>query len=66
MALMTSPEQVTTPSVTAALLPIMGVVFVAFLVIGVAMPVLPLHVHDGLGSVRSWSASLPAVSSPHR
>src|SRR5437762_7465401 len=49
MALMTSPEQVTTPSVTAALLPIMGVVFVAFLVIGIAMPVLPLHVHDGLG-----------------
>lgn len=33
----------------AALLPIMGVVFVAFLVIGVAMPVLPIHVHDGLG-----------------
>jgi MFS family permease len=27
----------------------MAVVFVAFLVIGVAMPVLPLHVHDGLG-----------------
>jgi MFS family permease len=33
----------------AVLLPIMGVVFVAFLVIGCAMPVLPLHVHDGLG-----------------
>jgi MFS family permease len=33
----------------ASLLPIMGVVFVGFLVIGVAMPVLPLHVHDGLG-----------------
>jgi MFS family permease len=33
----------------AALLPIMGVVLVAFLVIGCAMPVLPLHVHDGLG-----------------
>jgi MFS family permease len=33
----------------ALLLPIMGVVFVAFLVIGIAMPVLPLHVHDGLG-----------------
>jgi MFS family permease len=32
-----------------AVLPIMGVVFVAFLVIGIAMPVLPLHVHDGLG-----------------
>jgi MFS family permease len=33
----------------AALLPIMGVVFVGFLVVGVAMPVLPLYVHDGLG-----------------
>ncbi len=32
-----------------ALLPIMGVVFIAYLVIGVAMPVLPLHVHHGLG-----------------
>src|SRR2546421_9011944 len=36
------------PSVTA-LLPIMGVVFIAFLIIGLAMPVLPLHVHQGLG-----------------
>ena len=34
---------------TAALFPIMGVVFIAFLVIGLAMPVLPLHVHQGLG-----------------
>jgi len=33
----------------AALLPIMGVVFIAFLIIGLAMPVLPLHVHRGLG-----------------
>src|SRR6187399_1341538 len=33
----------------AALLPIMGVVLVAFLVIGVALPVLPLHVHHDLG-----------------
>jgi MFS family permease len=33
----------------AALLPIMGVVLVAFLVIGLAMPVLPRHVHNGLG-----------------
>ncbi len=33
----------------ADLLPIMGTVFVAFLVIGLAMPVLPLHVHQGLG-----------------
>src|SRR6058998_348172 len=31
------------------LLPIMGVVFMAFLIIGLAMPVLPLHVHQGLG-----------------
>ena len=33
----------------AALLPIMGVVLVAFLVTGLALPVLPLHVHQGLG-----------------
>jgi MFS family permease len=32
-----------------ALLPIMTVVFVAYLVIGLAMPVLPLHVHQDLG-----------------
>ncbi|MBS0524793.1 MAG: arabinose transporter [Proteobacteria bacterium] len=32
-----------------AVLPLMAAVFVAFLVIGLAMPVLPLHVHDGLG-----------------
>lgn len=31
------------------LLPIMAAVFMAYLVIGVAMPVLPLHVHQGLG-----------------
>jgi MFS family permease len=31
------------------LLPIMGAVFISFLIIGVAMPVLPLHVHHGLG-----------------
>ena len=37
------------PGLAAALLPIMGVVFVAFLLIGIAMPVLPIHVHDGLG-----------------
>src|SRR5947207_8023334 len=33
----------------AMLLPIMGPVFIAFLVLGLAMPVLPLHVHQGLG-----------------
>jgi MFS family permease len=37
------------PAGSAALLPIMGAVFVAFLVIGMGMPVLPLHVHQGLG-----------------
>src|SRR5215207_2119861 len=36
-------------SVVATLLPIMAAIFVAFLVTGLAMPVLPLHVHDGLG-----------------
>src|SRR6516165_10465690 len=33
----------------SALLPIMGAVLIAFLVIGLALPVLPLHVHRGLG-----------------
>jgi MFS family permease len=33
----------------ATLLPIIAVVFVAFLVIGLALPILPLHVHQTLG-----------------
>src|SRR5262245_66564695 len=33
----------------AALLPIMAVVLIGFLVIGLALPVLPLHVHQDLG-----------------
>jgi MFS family permease len=41
----TSPGQ----AGSAALLPIMGAVFVAFLVIGMGIPALPLHVHQGLG-----------------
>src|SRR5260370_32801038 len=48
----TSAAQVapaTAPSVAAALLPIMAVVLVAFLVIGLGLPLLPLHVHQGLG-----------------
>jgi MFS family permease len=49
MSVTTVPEPLAAPRVAAALLPIMAVVFVAFLVIGVAMPVLPLHVHGGLG-----------------
>src|SRR4051794_8447260 len=39
----------TSSSATAALLPIMTIVFIAFLIIGMALPVLPLHVHQGLG-----------------
>jgi len=43
-----SRPQAAPPAVTA-LLPIMAVVFFVYLVIGLAMPVLPLHVHQGLG-----------------
>jgi MFS family permease len=49
MSITTLPTPAAAQSLAATLLPIMGVVFVAFLVIGIAMPVLPLHVHDGLG-----------------
>ena len=50
MSLMHSePSPVAQPSVAITLLPIMGAVLVAFLIIGLAMPVLPLHVHQGLG-----------------
>jgi MFS family permease len=37
------------PSVAILLLPIMAAVSIAFLVIGLALPVLPLHVHHDLG-----------------
>src|SRR3954452_3291760 len=43
-----TPPELVAPSVTA-LLPIIGVVFVAYLVIGLAVPVLPLYVHQRLG-----------------
>src|SRR5690242_19580800 len=49
MSITVMHEPVSTPGITTTLLAIMGVVFVACLVIGAAMPVLPLHVHDGLG-----------------
>lgn len=42
-------ETVAVPRMAGTLWPIMAVVFVAFLVIGAAMPVLPLYVHDRLG-----------------
>ena len=41
--------QATAQDSVATLLPIMGVVFIAFPIIGMAMPVLPLHVHHDLG-----------------
>ncbi|WP_283807574.1 MFS transporter [Bradyrhizobium retamae] len=49
MSVVAMKETVDPRPLAASLLPIMGVVFVGFLVIGVAMPVLPLYVHDGLG-----------------
>jgi MFS family permease len=36
-------------SVAVTLLPVVAVVFIGYLVIGLAMPVLPLYVHQGLG-----------------
>src|SRR3954470_71136 len=36
-------------SIAAALLPLMAGVVVAYLVTGIAMPVLPVYVHQGLG-----------------
>lgn len=49
MSVVAMQETVDPRPLTASLLPIIGVVFAGFLVIGVAMPVLPLYVHDGLG-----------------
>ena len=43
------PATAAAPPVVAALLPIIAAVFTAYLVIGLAMPVLPLHVHQRLG-----------------
>ena len=37
------------PSVVRSIAPIMAVVLVAYLIIGLAMPVLPLYVHQELG-----------------
>ena len=38
-----------TASVVTAVLPLMAAVFVVFLITGLALPALPLHVHQGLG-----------------
>jgi MFS family permease len=44
-----STRAISTDQSVAALIPIMAVVLIAFLVIGIALPVLPLHVHQRLG-----------------
>ena len=44
-----SSPAITTKSFITALIPIMAVVSIAFLIIGLALPVLPLHVHQDLG-----------------
>ena len=36
-------------STLTAIAPIMAVVFVGYLIIGIPLPVLPMHVHFGLG-----------------
>jgi MFS family permease len=48
-AALSRPSAVATPAVVMALLPLMGVVVVVFLITGLAIPVLPLHVRHGLG-----------------
>ena len=48
MSVNSSRLRATPPPVPAVLLPIIAVVFIAFLVIGLALPVLPLHVHQDL------------------
>src|SRR4051794_6261258 len=45
----TFPVSDSSPSVAMTLAPLMVAVFMGFLVIGAALPVLPLHVRDGLG-----------------
>src|SRR3954452_19390882 len=50
MSATVSPSRsIAVPSVATALLPIMAAVSLAFLIIGMALPVLPLHVHQELG-----------------
>src|SRR3954465_15731252 len=49
MSLSISLPESSTGSVIGPLAPLMAVVLAAFVVIGMALPVLPLHVHDGLG-----------------
>lgn len=62
MATLTLPaEEQGSRAPVAAIAPIAGVVFVAFFVIGLAMPVLPLHVHERL-SMSAFVVGLVAGS----
>src|SRR5438552_1449864 len=60
------PSSVRRASAVETLVPIMAVVLVAFLIIGLALPVLPLHVHQGLDfgtfAVGVFSGNLFAAS----
>ena len=49
IALTNVPTSMPSHTVSARLAPLMAIVLVAFLVIGMALPVLPLHVQNGLG-----------------
>lgn len=59
MSISSSQPSIVTTSVVAVLLPIVAIVLIAFLIIGLAMPVLPLHVHDGL-SLGTFAVGLVA------
>jgi hypothetical protein len=51
--------------VVAALMPIMAVVSIAYLIIGLAMPVLPLHVHlDSFIALCLLNAASPKQGEP--
>jgi MFS family permease len=49
MTVMTSQAYIGAPSITGPFATMMAVIFAGYLVIGIAMPVLPLHVHQTLG-----------------
>jgi len=49
VSIITSPQSPTTKSVGILLVPVMSAVLAGFLIIGIALPVLPLHVQQDLG-----------------
>jgi hypothetical protein len=60
MTVMTRQERIAAPSITAPFATVMTVIFTGYLVIGIAMPALPLHVHQGLG-YRTFLVGIVAV-----